>query len=750
MADDPWAKFKTDVAPQTEDATAANPTLAADDWSRFRQPTKPVTLNDQGKPLTRIYVSPKDYTKEPDAGVIDAVTRGAAQGGTFGFADELKALSAAGGGGPHGDDSSKVEWTGEHINGIQHLIGGLVKYMAGDPEAKRVYDEEVEKERTADKSAEAHHGIGYGTGQVGGVLATLPIGGVEGLAGKAAVAAAPKALSIGEQLAAVGGRAWTAAKSGAAYGALQGAGDGEGAADTVKRSAIGGAAGGVLAGVGMPLLEGAGALIKKGTEKAVQAYRGLTNPEGEGARQILTAQNLDRTADPTFRERMHPSEFNADPNSRVIDLGGNYSRRLADVSGVVSPGGEMKLKGAIDDRFKGQTARLSDWFRSHFNYPDRYQTEQALDQVAKTVNRPAYKAAYAEGDKSIQLSNELMSSPKVVSAMKSASESGKDRAVTEGYGAFNPGVTVTPDGRVVFNKGPTGVPTYPNLQFWDQTRRELSQAAQKAARSGANEDADVYGKLARKMNDELDGHVASYKSAREGAAGFFGAENAHEAGINFVMSDKIGLSEARAQLAKMTPAERRLFQDGFVDKFIEAVIGKTRDGENVLNKINQNPNARAKLQMVMPADKYAMLEAKLRIEGIFDKVRTAVQGQSITAKRLYDLGMAGGAGYSSWNHDSPTDLASGAIVALMSAGGKHINAKVASKIVDMMLSHDASVVQQGFKYLSTNPRWLEALRNADSEIGRVLSNRAPTTPFLQAAGVARADDQPGAPRPPGK
>ena len=49
-------------------------------------------------------------------------------------------------------------------------------------------------------------------------------------------------------------------------------------------------------------------------------------------------------------------------------------------------------------------------------------------------------------------------------------------------GGFNPKISFTPDGRIQFNRGPTGVPTYPDLRYWDQVRRELSDAAMKAGR----------------------------------------------------------------------------------------------------------------------------------------------------------------------------------------------------------------------------------------------------------------------------
>jgi len=77
-----------------------------------------------------------------------------------------------------------------------------------------------------------------------------------------------------------------------------------------------------------------------------------------------------------------------------------------------------------------------------------------------------------------------MSSDTFVGAMKRAISSGKDRDAVMGLGGFNPMVNVTQDGRIVFNKGANGAPTYPNLQYWDQVKRELDAVANMGKRSG--------------------------------------------------------------------------------------------------------------------------------------------------------------------------------------------------------------------------------------------------------------------------
>jgi hypothetical protein len=716
MAENFFAKFH-DVPPDAAPAGTASPNY----FSQFHDDAAPPPVTEKNG---RLYVAPEGapVVKRPDAGGSDAAKRGLMQGMTANWDDELQAIAKAGG-------------ATEERNGIDHLLIGLARLATGNEEARKTYDEEVTKNREANKAASENHPYIHGGAEAAGMLLTLPVGG-EASGGTTLLS-----------------RALAAGKQGAIYGGVSGAGEGEGAADKLSKGTAGTVLGGVAGFAGQPIVEGAGTVLKKGTEGLRNAVRGAINPEGEAARRYLTALEHDIQADPRALSRMTPVEFNAHPDARLMDLGGGLVKRLADSANITSPAGGLKMKQAIDQRFEGQTNRFSDWFRSHFNYPDAYAQQQALDQVAKNVNRPAYLKAYSEGDRSLMSPEmeRLMSSPKVVEAMKAASKSGKDRAVTEGYGAFNPGVTIEND-VVKFHPGKDGAPTFPNLQYWDQVRRELSQAAKKAGRAGADEDASVYGDLAKRMNTELDKLVPSYKAARQGAAGFFGAENALEAGQKFVMSDAVSLPEARNMIAKMTPAERKLFTDGFVSDYLDKVINTTGDRRDVLNKIADNPKAREKLELVMGPQKYRELEAKIRVEGIFDDVRKAVQGNSWTAKRLYDLGLAGGAvegAHGAYDMD-PKELATGALISALASGGKKVNVNVATKVAEMMLSRDPSVVKQGFKYVSGNSAFMDALRAADTKIGRLLSEAAPTNATLQMIGVSRADDQPNVKGPPNK
>jgi hypothetical protein len=391
---------------------------------------------------------------------------------------------------------------------------------------------------------------------------------------------------------------------------------------------------------------------------------------------------------------------------------------------------------------------LQGWLRNTFHYPDAAAQQEALGNVARNVNRVNYRRAMDQGDRPIMSPelDRLMGSPAVVEAMRRASTSGKDRAITQGLGAMRQGVTVE-NGVVTFTRGRNGAPTYPNLAFWDATKQELDAAANMARRSG--DTSSTAGELARLLRTELDRHVPSYQAARSGAAHFFEAENALEAGQNFV-GKNMTAGDARRALAQMTPQERQLFQDGFVSRFVEQ-LSQVGDRRSILNKIAESPAAREKLRVALGPQRATELEAGLRVEGIMDLARNAVQGNSTTARQLAELGLAGGAyGFSGGGINPFTDpgaLVNAAIVYGAARGRNVINERLSRRVAEMLVSNDPRTITRGVQTVARNQTLFNSLRSADRGLARIGGEQAPVGSVVPAVSIGRAEDQPNEPRP---
>jgi len=705
-------------------AAKINPTDAAGDNSWWQN--APVAgQSAPSQPVAAPAAEPQPE-QENDPGALGSFTRGAMNGLTFNFFDELSALTKAG--------ASE----GQPNMGVGALLTGLYKKISGDPEFAQKFEEALSSERGIDKAAAAQNPISNTLGQVAGAL-TMPVGGVLN------AATLPARMGRG-------------AAVGAGMGAAYGAGAGDVAADRVSGALSGGAIGGVVGGVAPAAIEG----IVRGARGLgtgiANTVRGIRNPDDEAARRVAGAVQQDLRADPNAINRLTPQEFAASAQNggpaTVMDIGGETTRALARSAANTSPEGRQVLNNTINDRFEGQSGRVVGWLRRTFNFPDANAQQRALERVQTTVNRANYRRAYQDGDRSIWSPEleRLTGSPAVETAMRSAITTGKDRAINEGMGGFRSPITITPDGRVSFNRGPNGVPTYPNLQFWDYVRREVSDAATAAQRAGRNEEGARLGQLARSLNAELDNLVPSYAAARAGAARFFGAENALEAGQNFV-TQNFANAEARQALARMSPVERQLFQDGFVSRFIET-LEKTGDRRSVLNQIGNSAAAREKLNIALGPQRAAELEAGLRVEGIMDLARSAVQGNSTTARQLAELGLAGGTYGLGTGGDilnpNPSALMNAALVYGAMRGKARIDTNVARRVADLLVSNDPRMLVRGIQILTRNQQLFNSLRSFDQSVARIGASQAPSSGAAQIPAIGRAEDQPEIPRPPGQ
>lgn len=413
----------------------------------------------------------------------------------------------------------------------------------------------------------------------------------------------------------------------------------------------------------------------------------------------------------------------------------------------------VKGNRTIDDRFEEQSPRLASWLRSTFHYPNADAQQTALDNIARTVNRPNYAKAYSDGAslKFTETLEQISQAPVVQDAIRKAMVSAKNEAAKMGFTPPKTPFEFDGTGRLKLKTNSDGSKIEPNLQFWDIVKRGLDKTGTPEAKDWA-----------RILREHLDEVVPSYATARAGAAKFFKAGDALEAGENFVgASQRFGIPETRKALAKMSPEERQLFQDGYISRLVQT-IEKTGDRRNVVNQIMNSPAAREEMHVAIGPQRTKELEARLRVESIMDRMRGAVQGNSTTVRQLTEAGLAGGvtggAGYGlatgDWN---PKDVGLATVLgSMLSGGGRYAGAKlqagidqrVAKKVAEMLVSDDPKVLQKGLAIVAKQRSLMGALRTADDALARAGGNQlsGATVPQLPSVSPSRADDQPDRPR----
>ena len=691
----------------------------ADDYSGFTPYQTPQPDNSGPTDYSSFtpYGGAAAKSNAPQVGTAEAAGSGVAEGMTFGTAPLFEGLSAAAG--PEWNQSQTAHEFAPFVGAGKMFSNMLSSHP--NPAVREAFERGRKDALEKQSAAAEQHPWAYGGGQLAAALMT-PIPGLGGGAG-------------------IVGRVGRAALAGGVAGGLGGAGEAasqEQSPGEIAQAGLGGTAtGAAFGGLGGGAME---ALAKAG-KLGTGIVRGFANPEAQAMRNVSEQLVSDAAA---HGPSLTPEELAASRSTgiqpAIVDIGGTGTVRRLQAAANASPEAAQAIDKFVKKRFAGQSERIAGSIRRMTGAFDAGADEDALRQAARAANRPAYQRAYAAGDRPVQVSDQIMSAPAVRQAMASAVERGQNRAVVDGFGGFNPGVRVTQDGRLEFQRGRAGVPTYPNIQFWDYAQRELRDAASQADRAGRNEEAGALKGLHHQLLSELDRHVPEFADARGTAHVFFGARDALEAGQNYVERD-MRPEDARRALMKMSKPEQELFRRGFASELANRVL----DLRNRQDAINQgfldSPNASKKIRLVLGNDRANELEALLRAETVFDRPRQ-VLGNSTTARQLGDLkkfghsvaGHAAGAGtgagalgaieYLKEQHVEPAHILA---AALIGAGAKHgahiIDERVARHVGQLLVSNDLGKLQEGLQIVTRRPVLFNALRAVTGAGARVSAHK---------------------------
>jgi hypothetical protein len=497
---------------------------------------------------------------------------------------------------------------------------------------------------------------------------------------------------------------------------------------------------------------GAGDLIAKGAGKLAT-----------GARQVIDAAvNPDRAAstlvgkvaqnDANLGRAMTPTdEATAALNGQPVvnaDRYGEGVRNLARTAANSDPTAQQTLGDLMQQRFTTQSQRAADFVnRITGGATNDVALQEAIDRGARQANSANYGKAYADPRAQAIWTpgiKQLFQSPDFINAIRGAERTAANDAATTGVKAVRNPFVFDSQGNIALRQGPGGAVSLPNLPFWDVVQRNLRAASERAYNGGDKLLGSQLGDLRTALLGELDKTVPSFAAARRGAAGFFGAEDALDAGKKFAMT-KGNLPEARKAYAQFSPAERKAFAVGFASELIDK-IGAVRDKVNVIDQVFGSPAARAQVELALGKNAAAQLEHFVRIEDIMNMTRQAVSGNSTTARQLLASGALGGLGGGfvgsgmsfnplDWNMQS---VASGAtFLALGRLGaralGQKFEQKVMQRVADMLISSDPKALQNAVKSATWSPAFKAAIRAL--EVGLQGTVRAGQTAMSRPAPI---------------
>lgn len=481
-----------------------------------------------------------------------------------------------------------------------------------------------------------------------------------------------------------------------------------------------------LAGaVGPSLISGvvpaASELLKRGSEAvyngAIKPIMTAANRENEAIARIGKAVDMGRN------NPMAPAMSQADEviarqaGIPVInaDRGGAPLRTLARTAANVSPEASASLNATVSNRFETQAPRAVGFVRQLMNgATDDLALQDSLRIAARNANKPAYDAAYnAPAARAIwtpEIRNLMQAGP-FRAAINAAEDTATNAAAVSGGRAVRNPFVFKPDGTIDLRVMPDGSRALPNLEFWDIVQRNLRNTAEMADRSGDKLLAAQTRAMRDQLVSQLDTAVPQFNKARAGAASFFGAEDAIDAGRKFATQPKT-IPEATRAFNQMAQAEKDAFAIGYSSELIDT-IKASRDRVNVINQVFGSPARREMNALALGPQKARELEAYVRVEQIVQSLKDAVGGNSSTAQQLIASGVVGGAGGFLATGDLTGAFTGASLLAAGRRGlqmmGKRVDEQVMARIGEILASGDPALLQKAIQNASLSAQHRLAL-----------------------------------------
>jgi hypothetical protein len=275
----------------------------------------------------------------------------------------------------------------------------------------------------------------------------------------------------------------------------------------------------------------------------------------------------------------------------------------------------------------------------------------------------------------------------------------------------------------------------PTVEAWDMWQRAVQKQIDSAtpAKLGGGLGAEGGDLAALKRNalDIVDAKSPTFREARSGASGFFGEENALDVGKKLGQGNFTGDAEvfqkAQAKIASMTPGERELLKQGYLDS-VAYRSGKTDIGNPAIKALGSH-NDRTIAKMVLGDERGQKLMDFADVERGMQIFHQAATGGPSTARQAFDLlnqgalstaagGAAGAAAFLSQGGDKAvTSLAAaGAAIgtSLIKSGISEIQART---LVRLIQSPDPQVRQRVYNIMGNSKRVHEAVVKTMTALG---------------------------------
>jgi hypothetical protein len=526
----------------------------------------------------------QDAEQQPDASMLESAGRGALQGATFGFSDEI--------------------WGG--------LKGGYDTLANGGNFIDN-YAHVRDETRAANERAQRANPGTYLAGEIAG-----------GVAGPGGIAGAATRLGLrgGERIAArsLAERIRRGSAAGAGYGAAYGFGTAEGDPVSQLGSTAAGAASGAAMGAALPPLVDAASAVGS---RLMLPIRGALNPEAVGREKLAEALMRDRSPGgrPDFNvldailprlDRARASQ----PDVMLADMGGENTRNLMRSAANMAGTGAQRLNRTLDARQANQWRQIEKSMSRGIGNPSDYAA--SVDQIVAMRDAaagPLFKSAMRVPIKADDQLISVLHRPGMQDILK------RTAAKMQNEGA-DPNRALP-------------------MELLHRSKMEIDKAISEVKSGQSNTagwDVRTLTKMKHDLLDAIDN--PTYKQALKISAGENALKNAAEDGFDEAL--KLPTEDLAKRVRSFSnDSERDMYRLGAS----RALAGKIRSGNVMRDRTEglfSSPDIQLRLKAIFPSQgALREFQRDLVLQAKKADTRKAVQGNSTTAKQLMNAEEAG-------------------------------------------------------------------------------------------------------------
>jgi hypothetical protein len=327
------------------------------------------------------------------------------------------------------------------------------------------------------------------------------------------------------------------------------------------------------------------------------------------------------------------------PEARVVDIGGESTRRLADLLTTLPGKAQRQFQTAVEQRQAGRAGRLVTAADEALGTSGAQygQTLGELETRKVAESKPFYDQLR---DVTIPVDDELFGMLK--SAGNEALKKSQRLARLAGEDQLSISNALKDTRDLLTNVSIPG--TQVNFNSLDHVKQALYDLEQKFAKAGENQESAAFGSLRKRLTAKLDSMspvddagISIYRQARNAYAGPAQLADAVESGRNALSGKTVELSDV---ISNLSDSEMEGFRIGALQALREKV-GKEA-GQTELLKMWKEPATSDKLKLIF-GDNYRQFAADVAKERQLKMMEKVGQG-SKTASMLFgaqDLGMPG-------------------------------------------------------------------------------------------------------------